>query len=371
MNTRKTGVFVVAAACVLLVIGVWCLEAAGTFSLPTLASDDDITVEMFYPYSGQAYWAHHFGLITGSHDVENYVLGPPAEENVYQGWCVDVESTASPGKEYGKGPTGHFVSLYLTYGWLNCPDIYNEGPSGDSRFRDKFHLDDADVQVRWQKVNWILNHLATYSWQEIQCAIWGFMDGQVPPSQNSYEVDLYAADDCDQCNELPDAQTLYEAAAAAGAGFEPDAGDQVAVAVYVASGDEVIQATIVSVLTTVDIPVEFSSFNAASEDGNMVLQWVTQTETENLGFYVYRSLEKEGKYQQITPVLLEGSGSSWTPRIYEFVDREVESGKTYYYKLEQVDFSGAMEMYGPVTGTVVAKPALPTSTWGQVKALLK
>jgi hypothetical protein len=103
----------------------------------------------------------------------------------------------------------------------------------------------------------------------------------------------------------------------------------------------------------------------------VTLNWTTGSETENLGYHIYRCLTIDGEYEKLTADMIEGAGSSRTTQAYEFVDQDVQEGATYFYKLEQVDFDGTTEVYGPIPVTVGEATAVEPSTWGQVKALLK
>jgi hypothetical protein len=211
--------------------------------------------------------------------------------------------------------------------------------------------------VVWQKVNWILNNKPNtwatppWSWthQDVQEAIWFFVDHGTEPTTAVGKA-------------LRDSANVNY-----GSGYYPKTGDYYAVAVYISSK----QQTIIEVITDRDIPVELSSFTATSDGGRVALQWVTQSETDNLGFHVYRSLTEDGEYAKITAALIKGAGDSRRARIYEFIDSAIQPGRTYCYKLEQIDFTGVAAMSDPVVVTVIAKPAVQTTTWGRVKSLLR
>ncbi|MDZ7263929.1 MAG: right-handed parallel beta-helix repeat-containing protein [candidate division KSB1 bacterium] len=105
------------------------------------------------------------------------------------------------------------------------------------------------------------------------------------------------------------------------------------------------------------IPVELSAFIAFSSNSVVVLQWTTQSESENLGYYIYRSSTAEGNYCKITNEIIRGAGSSAESHSYKFTDRNVQPGQTYYYKLADVDYAGNMRFHGPISVTVEAKPS--------------
>ena len=89
------------------------------------------------------------------------------------------------------------------------------------------------------------------------------------------------------------------------------------------------------------IPVELTSFNANVQNGSVILNWTTATETNNKGFTVERiadSLPKEWKEIGFVP----GNGTTTQPRSYSFKDENVSSG-TYLYRLKQIDFDGSYE----------------------------
>ncbi len=105
------------------------------------------------------------------------------------------------------------------------------------------------------------------------------------------------------------------------------------------------------------IPVELQQFGASVTDGLVKLFWSTATETENLGFHLFRSLDVAKDYQQITTELIKGSGSSAEAQTYTYTDRNVQPGQTYYYKLADVDFAGNLRFHGPISVTVDAVPS--------------
>ena len=84
-----------------------------------------------------------------------------------------------------------------------------------------------------------------------------------------------------------------------------------------------------------NVPVELTSFTANANDGNVVLNWQTATETNNKGFEVQRN-SGDG-YEGIS--FVQGNGTSTKMHSYSYVDKSVASGK-YAYRLKQMDFDG-------------------------------
>ncbi len=105
------------------------------------------------------------------------------------------------------------------------------------------------------------------------------------------------------------------------------------------------------------VPVELANFTATVVAEQVRLAWTTATETENLGFHLFRSLDVAKDYQQITTALIKGSGSSAEAHSYTYTDRNVQPGQTYYYKLADVDFAGNLRFHGPISVTVDAVPS--------------
>jgi len=102
----------------------------------------------------------------------------------------------------------------------------------------------------------------------------------------------------------------------------------------------------------VSLPVELSVFEARAGDSKVLVVWKTESETDNLGFYLYRSEVEDGEYTRITDRIIRSkSSNSPTTQEYRFLDSQVQNGKAYYYKLEDVSVSGARTMHGPVSAT--------------------
>lgn len=87
-------------------------------------------------------------------------------------------------------------------------------------------------------------------------------------------------------------------------------------------------------------PVELTSFGASvNTSSHVVLNWTTGSEINNLMFEVQRSV---GNNEFHTIGYVNGHGTTSEPQQYSYTDASVVSGK-YYYRLKQIDFSGAFE----------------------------
>ena len=103
------------------------------------------------------------------------------------------------------------------------------------------------------------------------------------------------------------------------------------------------------------LPVELTSFTARAGDQQVTLRWATAAEIDNQGFAILRSASKTSGYSQIDSYQdnpsLKGAGNSSEARQYQFTDRAVINGMTYWYKLVDVDFNGHRTEHGPVFAT--------------------
>lgn len=99
------------------------------------------------------------------------------------------------------------------------------------------------------------------------------------------------------------------------------------------------------------IPVELTSFTATSGTNGVTLNWSTASETNNQGFYIERSSDKNN-WENLG--FVQGNGTSVNVNNYLFVDRNVSSG-TFHYRLKQSDFDGTFSYLNEIE-VEVAKP---------------
>jgi hypothetical protein len=94
--------------------------------------------------------------------------------------------------------------------------------------------------------------------------------------------------------------------------------------------------------------IKLSSFTATPKAGKVILKWITESETDNAGFNIYRATAADGEYEKINDALIPSEGSSTQGASYEYADTGLRNGKTYYYKLEDIDNNGISTFHGPV-----------------------
>jgi len=97
--------------------------------------------------------------------------------------------------------------------------------------------------------------------------------------------------------------------------------------------------------------IALTSFTATARNGRVKLEWVTASETDNVGFNIYRAKSEDGQYIKINDALISAQGSSTEGAVYEFFDNGLQNRKAYYYKLEDIDFNGQSTFHGPVKAT--------------------
>jgi hypothetical protein len=110
--------------------------------------------------------------------------------------------------------------------------------------------------------------------------------------------------------------------------------------VYVADGGSGLQ--ILPAQCSLATPVTLSAFEATPMPGSILLTWSTGFESSHLGFNVQRSIRPEGDYVQVNAERIDPPGP------YRFLDRGVQPGTTYYYRLEAVDRTGGTQLFGPL-----------------------
>jgi len=112
-----------------------------------------------------------------------------------------------------------------------------------------------------------------------------------------------------------------------------------------------------------ELPVTLSSFTAICLGGNAELQWTTQSESNNLGWNIYRSIDGNVENSRILNYeLIAGAGSSNYPTYYSYIDNdELLGNMTYYYWIEDVTYESIPTLHGPVSVTVLGDHQNPDS----------
>ncbi|MEL6636894.1 MAG: T9SS type A sorting domain-containing protein [Bacteroidota bacterium] len=103
------------------------------------------------------------------------------------------------------------------------------------------------------------------------------------------------------------------------------------------------------------LPVELVQFEANFVDDQVVLQWKTLTEIENMGFQVERSTNGKDFHKV---GWIDGSGTTTQSKDYQLIDETLPQAAILYYRLSQTDFDGSVSQSEVVSVMVSANKAL-------------
>jgi len=98
------------------------------------------------------------------------------------------------------------------------------------------------------------------------------------------------------------------------------------------------------------VPVELSLFNAIMKQGQVLLEWRTETETNNFGFEIQRS-ETGSEFTKIG--FIPGRQTTSQPQRYVYSDCDISSGD-FFYRLKQIDTDGSFHFSETRTVTIAA-----------------
>ena len=113
------------------------------------------------------------------------------------------------------------------------------------------------------------------------------------------------------------------------------------------------------------LPVEFAAFNVAVESSELVsIEWSTKTETDLIGFRIFRSLTSE--MNDAIPLngneLIEATNTSGD-KDYKHNDTDVTFGTTYYYWIEVVQADNNIGgFHGPQSVTINKDSVAPIAS---------
>jgi len=100
-------------------------------------------------------------------------------------------------------------------------------------------------------------------------------------------------------------------------------------------------------------PVVLKSLSATAVENGILVAWETATETNNLGFNVYRAEAVDGERALLNPELIMSklAPGDMFGATYEYLDEGAQVGVTYYYWLEDVPLESGVTpgIYGPIS----------------------
>jgi len=105
---------------------------------------------------------------------------------------------------------------------------------------------------------------------------------------------------------------------------------------------------------THSLPVELSTFTAQYLNNSATLYWETQSETNNMGWFVYRNGEEDFATSEKVSEFIDGYGTTTQTQDYIYEDAEqLQVEQTYYYWLESVDYSGTLHHFDMVAQVTI------------------
>ncbi len=105
------------------------------------------------------------------------------------------------------------------------------------------------------------------------------------------------------------------------------------------------------------LPITLKNFAAQYDDAKVVLNWTTDSETQNMGFFIKRAVKYAADdlsdydiiASYMTDETLYGAGTTTEQHNYVYYDSDVKPGISYSYILEDVDYNGYITSHGPLS----------------------
>ena len=119
----------------------------------------------------------------------------------------------------------------------------------------------------------------------------------------------------------------------------------------------------------VPLPVTLSHFRAEHTEAGVILNWTTESEIDNAGFYIYRSKTNDGEFKVVNPSMIQGAGTIGERNEYTWTDTTAKPNTVYYYQIGDVSHAGVRKQLATVRlrGLVSASGKL-TTNWANLKA---
>ena len=129
---------------------------------------------------------------------------------------------------------------------------------------------------------------------------------------------------------------------------------------YLDSGEEDIAIDNLRITGDYTLPVTLSTFTAQYLNSKPTLYWQTQSEEDNMGWFIYRNTIEDFTSSEKISGMIEGHGTTTQPQSYIYEDaEELQVEQTYYYWLESVDYSGTIHHYDRVAQITIPHPDDP------------
>ena len=104
------------------------------------------------------------------------------------------------------------------------------------------------------------------------------------------------------------------------------------------------------------LPISLNRFAVQYKASKVEVKWVTESETENLGYVIKRAIKYDDELSNYEVIAsyhdndeLLGAGTTVESNEYVYFDENVKPGVSYSYILEDVDYNGVVTSHGPVS----------------------
>ncbi len=102
------------------------------------------------------------------------------------------------------------------------------------------------------------------------------------------------------------------------------------------------------------LPVTLSTFTAQYLNSKPTLYWQTQSEEDNMGWFIYRNTIEDFTSAEKISGMIQGHGTTTQPQSYIYEDAEqLQVEQTYFYWLESVDYSGTIHHFDMVANVTI------------------
>ena len=118
------------------------------------------------------------------------------------------------------------------------------------------------------------------------------------------------------------------------------------------------------------LPVALSSFSPKlQKNGDIIINWITESEIENAGFNILRSQTKQGPFVKVNAKLIQGAGTTSERSVYTWTDTTAKPNIAYFYQIKDVSFAGERVTLttSRMKGLISAENKY-TIQWGQLKS---
>ena len=118
------------------------------------------------------------------------------------------------------------------------------------------------------------------------------------------------------------------------------------------------------------LPVQLSSFYSKRNDaGAVIITWATESELDNAGFNILRSVSRSGEFTKINAQLIPGAGTTGEKNTYTWTDTSAKPNVVYYYQIEDVSLDGEHRTLRTTRlRGYVGAAGKATTIWGELKS---